>query len=79
MHEQARLEHIRALEETRKILEEFEREKKAIQEERKKEMKAQAKLREMGVCPVGYRWIKQHSGYRCAGGYHFVPNGQLGL
>lgn len=47
--------------------------------ERQREAKAQAKLRHMGVCPVGYRWIKQAGGYRCAGGSHWVTDSQLGL
>ncbi|KAI2870625.1 hypothetical protein CBS76997_10200 [Aspergillus niger] len=50
-----------------------------IEERKKKEEEAQRKLREMGVCPVGYRWIPQASGYRCAGGSHFVSSAQLGL
>jgi hypothetical protein len=79
MLEQARLDHVREREETRKKLEELERQKRAIEEERKKQMKVQAKLREMGVCPVGFHWIKQHGGYRCAGGAHFVFDGQLGM
>lgn len=44
---------------------------------RKQEAQAQAKLRQMGVCVAGYQWIKQSSGYRCAGGSHFVSNSQL--
>lgn len=46
---------------------------------RQREAKAQEKLRHMGVCPVGYRWIKQAGGYRCAGGGHFVTDSQLGF
>ena len=46
---------------------------------RRKEAKAQKKLREMGVCPVGFRWIKQAGGYRCAGGAHFVPDSALNI
>ena len=52
------------------------------QEERRKaqeEAKAQEKLRHMGVCCAGFRWIKQSDGYRCAGGSHFVSNLQLGV
>lgn len=43
------------------------------------EAKAQEKLRQMGVCCAGFQWIKQHSGYRCAGGSHFVSDSQLGM
>ncbi|PYH88610.1 AAA family ATPase [Aspergillus ellipticus CBS 707.79] len=53
------------------------RERIEAEERQKKEEAAQKKLREMGVCPVGFRWIKQTTGYRCAGGYHFVPNEHL--
>ncbi|KAH7014058.1 P-loop containing nucleoside triphosphate hydrolase protein [Macrophomina phaseolina] len=59
-----------------------ERLKKAQEEEerrRQEEAKVQKKLRDMGVCPMGYRWIKQSSGYRCAGGSHFVSNAQIGI
>lgn len=52
------------------------------EEERKQqeqEEKAQQKLRQLGVCPAGFRWIKMGDGYRCAGGVHFVPASQLDL
>lgn len=46
-------------------------------EEERKEEKAQQKLRQLGVCPVGFRWIKTGDGYRCSGGSHFVSASQL--
>jgi ATPase family associated with various cellular activities (AAA) len=49
------------------------------EETRKKEAKVQQKLREMGVCCAGFRWIKMESGYRCAGGAHWVGNEALGI
>ncbi|KAJ8076334.1 hypothetical protein PM082_000755 [Marasmius tenuissimus] len=49
------------------------------EEERKKEAETQRRLQNMGVCPVGFRWIKQAGGYRCAGGSHFVYDSQLGF
>ncbi|KAI0954385.1 hypothetical protein AcV7_007636 [Taiwanofungus camphoratus] len=56
---------------------------KAAREEedrrRKQEAKAQAALRRMGVCVAGFKWIKQDTGYRCAGGSHFVNNEALGI
>jgi predicted kinase len=53
---------------------------KAAEEARKKcEAAAQKKLKMMGVCCAGFRWIKQNGGYRCAGGSHFVTDSQLGL
>ena len=48
----------------------------AVENERKKIEKAKAKLKEMGVCPVGYHWIKQSGGYRCAGGSHWTTDEQ---
>ncbi|EPS44029.1 hypothetical protein H072_1969 [Dactylellina haptotyla CBS 200.50] len=49
----------------------------ALEEERRKDMEAQKKLRIMGPCPAGYHWIKQAGGYRCAGGSHFLSNGDV--
>ena len=53
--------------------------REAEEKARKQEAQVQAKLREMGVCVAGFRWINQGSGYRCAGGSHFISNGQLGI
>jgi len=58
-------------------LAQLEREKKTFEEARKKEQAAQRKLRSMGLCVAGFRWIKQTGGYRCAGGSHFVSDAQL--
>ena len=53
---------------------------RALGEERKKEEhKVQQKLRRIGKCAAGFNWIEQENGYRCAGGSHFVGNGDLGL
>ncbi|KXJ91021.1 putative AAA family ATPase [Microdochium bolleyi] len=46
-------------------------------ERRKKEEAMRKKLLEMGACPMGYHWIKQSGGYRCAGGSHFMSESQL--
>jgi hypothetical protein len=46
---------------------------------REQEQKAQQKLRELGVCSAGYRWIKTGDGYQCEGGSHFVSASALGL
>jgi hypothetical protein len=56
--------------------------RKALEEEQRKreeEARAQKKLKEMGVCPMGFHWVKQDSGYRCLGGSHFVSNDALGM
>ncbi|KAL9125846.1 MAG: hypothetical protein Q9217_005011 [Psora testacea] len=60
-------------------LEALQRKRQAEEEQRRKEREAQSKLRQMGVCCAGYRWIKQAGGYRCAGGYHFVSDAALGM
>ncbi|KAF5345153.1 hypothetical protein D9758_009721 [Tetrapyrgos nigripes] len=79
---QCELQRIRE-EEARRERERREAELKARREAeekaRKKEAQAQQKLRSMGVCEAGFRWIKSHGGYRCAGGFHFVSDAQLGL
>ncbi|PGH26481.1 hypothetical protein AJ80_01795 [Polytolypa hystricis UAMH7299] len=52
--------------------------KKLEMEARKrKEKETQMKLMAMGACPMGYQWIKQATGYRCAGGSHFMSDAQL--
>ncbi|TID20283.1 P-loop containing nucleoside triphosphate hydrolase protein [Venturia nashicola] len=79
LREEARLQHEQERRTQEELLNEFERQRKAMEEERKKEAKAQQKLRTMGVCPMGFRWIKQANGYRCAGGSHFVTDAQLSL
>lgn len=61
-----------AEERLRKVHEETER-------KRKEETQVQVKLGDMSVCVAGFRWIKQVEGYRCAGGSHFVSNGELGV
>ncbi|KAJ7284985.1 P-loop containing nucleoside triphosphate hydrolase protein [Mycena rebaudengoi] len=77
--EEIRLRELMARAERERLAQELEERRKAEALERQKEAKAQAKLQELGVCVAGYRWIKQAGGYRCAGGYHFVDNIQLGL
>jgi SpoVK/Ycf46/Vps4 family AAA+-type ATPase len=74
-HEAMRLQQVRDRLERERIaaLLEVEREKQ------RQEAKVQQKLRAMGVCVAGFQWIKQASGYRCAGGFHFVDNVALGI
>lgn len=60
-------------------LERLRKEREAAEKRRREEQQAQKKLREMGVCCAGFRWIKQAHGYRCAGGSHYVSNEQLGF
>ena len=58
-------------------LEEIERKKHELEEKLRREAMEQAKLAQMGVCPMGYNWIRQSGGYRCAGGSHWVSDGEM--
>ena len=77
--EEARLQEQMARIAHEKALAEFEKVRREQRERREKETRAQQKLREMGVCPAGFRWTKQGGGYRCAGGSHWVDDRQLGI
>uniref|UniRef100_A0A8H7N5S2 AAA+ ATPase domain-containing protein n=1 Tax=Bionectria ochroleuca TaxID=29856 RepID=A0A8H7N5S2_BIOOC len=48
--------------------------RQVVQEEEKRRKIAaeKARIERMGCCPVGFAWIKQENGYRCAGGSHFI-------
>ncbi|KAK4124691.1 P-loop containing nucleoside triphosphate hydrolase protein [Parathielavia appendiculata] len=46
---------------------------------RRMEEEARRRLEEMGVCPMGYAWIRQAGGWRCAGGSHWMEEADLGL
>lgn len=78
-HEEARLRELKAKEERARIAAALEANRKEEERKRREEARVQQKLREMGVCVAGFRWIKQASGYRCAGGSHFIANAQLGI
>ncbi|KAJ6576430.1 hypothetical protein DFH09DRAFT_1149320 [Mycena vulgaris] len=60
-----------------RMKQEVERRKLEAEQQRKRELAVQTKLKRMGVCVQGYTWIKQATGYRCAGGSHFVRNDQM--
>ncbi|KAM3068636.1 hypothetical protein ACMFMG_011160 [Clarireedia jacksonii] len=79
IREEARLRALKAKMERERIAAELERRRVEEEKRKKAEAQAQAKLREMGVCVAGFHWIKQSGGYRCAGGSHFVSDGQLGM
>ena len=49
----------------------------ALAEKTKQEEAVQEHLQMMGKCPVGFEWLKAEGGYRCAGGSHFVCDGDL--
>ena len=44
---------------------------------RKEALAMQEKLKKLGACCMGYAWIKQSEGWRCAGGYHYLSDSQL--
>jgi hypothetical protein len=75
-------EEERRIREKERIAAELERRRKeailaAIEEAREKEKQRQMKLRQLGPCPMGYHWIQQSGGYRCAGGSHFLNDAML--
>ncbi|KAL4988395.1 P-loop containing nucleoside triphosphate hydrolase protein [Aspergillus falconensis] len=72
-HERQRLEELKR----RAELERLRKIREAEEQARRKEQQIQQKLRRMGRCIAGFQWIKQASGYRCAGGSHFVSNEAL--
>ncbi|CBF78777.1 hypothetical protein AN7246.2 [Aspergillus nidulans FGSC A4] len=74
-HERRRLEELKR----RAELEILRKIREAEEQARRKEQQLQQKLRHMGRCVAGFQWIKQATGYRCAGGSHFVSNEALGV
>ncbi|KAI0076548.1 P-loop containing nucleoside triphosphate hydrolase protein [Panus rudis PR-1116 ss-1] len=77
--EQARLRQLAEKERQARLQAELDARRKVEEQRRKEESRVQAKIRKMGVCVAGFAWIKQGGGYRCAGGSHFLSNGQLGI
>lgn len=75
----ARREVLRRLELVRVERDLAERERREKEERMKKELEMKMRLKRMGVCPVGYEWIPQAGGFRCAGGSHYMTNEQLGI
>ena len=75
-------EEERRIREQARITAELERRRRdeelaSIEKERQKEMERQKKLKVLGLCPMGYQWIKQASGYRCAGGSHTLSDASI--
>ena len=77
--EEARLRALRAKAAQEKALAELRAKQEEEERKKREEAKVQQKLRHMGVCEAGYRWIKQPGGYRCEAGGHFVTDAQLGI
>lgn len=61
-HEQARLLHELERRRQEEIAKRLVKQREALAEARRKEQANQKKLKTMGVCPVGFRWIKQVQG-----------------
>lgn len=78
-HEAARLQELAARRAREEADERLRRARAQAEQARKEEARVQAKLRDLGQCEAGFRWIKQDGGYRCAGGAHFVTDAQLGI
>ena len=77
-HEQERLRRELERRAKEEELDRIRRQREEEEQRRKQEQAVQQKLQDMGVCCQGFRWIKQTSGYRCAGGSHYVSNTELG-
>lgn len=88
--EKAKAEHQEQLEREKREREEVariadlkERERKMnellkrIEEERRKAVQLQERIRQICPCPAGFQWFKCGAGWRCGGGSHFVSNEQL--
>ncbi|KAM0230088.1 hypothetical protein ACHAPO_009454 [Fusarium lateritium] len=75
-------EALRRLKQAQRTAKEADRERIVreilAEEERRKQIEARkTKLMHMGVCPVGYQWIKQAGGFRCAGGSHWMSDAEV--
>lgn len=46
-------------------------------EKKRKELEMEQRLQYMGLCPMGYQWVRQGDGYRCTGGSHFISHSDL--
>lgn len=79
LQEQMRLKEIQVKAERQRIADAIEAQRKEMEQKRQQEERVQQKLRQMGVCVAGFRWINQGTGYRCAGGAHFIDNASLGI
>jgi hypothetical protein len=79
LREEARVRHELERRAQEELAAELESRRKAAEEERRKEAKVQQQLKTLGICPAGFKWIKQNGGYRCSAGGHFVTESVLGL
>ncbi|GAW16095.1 hypothetical protein ANO14919_055180 [Xylariales sp. No.14919] len=82
IEEQMRKERERieaALKAKREAEERLRKAQEEAERKRRQEAAVQKKIRDMGICPAGFRWIREGGGYRCAGGSHYLSNHQLGI
>ena len=78
-YEEEKRKALAALRARREAEERRRKELEEAEKKRRQEEAVQKKLRDLGVCPMGFRWIKQDGGYQCQGGSHFMSNAQLGI
>ena len=72
-----KLERIERLKREAARMIEAERRLLMVLERKRQEIKR--RLASIGICPAGYAWRQEGSGFRCSGGSHVVSFGQLGL
>lgn len=77
--EEARLKKDDARIASEKARAELERLRRVEETREKDEARVLTRLQEIGKCVAGFQWIRQSGGYRCAGGSHFVTDGQLAM
>ena len=77
--EEERLKEAAARAERDRKAAELKAKEEAERLKKEEEEKIQAKLRDIGTCWAGYRWIKQPGGYRCAAGVDWISDAELGL
>ena len=78
-HEEEKRKALAALQARREAEEKRKRALEEAERKRRQEEVIQKKLKDLGVCPAGFRWIKDSNGYWCGGGSHFMSNSQLGI
>ena len=71
------LELQRVIKERTARADEAERVALRLKEKKRQEEAVMHKLKMIGKCCMGYNWIKEGGGYRCAGGGHFVSNSMI--
>lgn len=68
-----------ALKAKREAEERLRKAQEEAEKRKREEMAVQKKIRDMGICPAGFRWFREGGGYRCGGGSHYLSNHQLGI